>query len=228
MRVLSLLLLFSVLADDDEKRQEAVGKFADVQASNRKSFHGYRWNQREEVFLDRERRARRSFVAELDKQGTITATLQSSALIKPRKPKLKLVYTAADKKRDKELIAWVEQAELVLRAYVYYPTAKLTAALRRAKVVQGTGSYEHAVVADATDFLNPGDTVRVWIDPKAMRPIRLEYTTRVKGESVRGRISYELLKKTQAYYPHRAELYSARRKIQLKLENHTLQAPAKK
>jgi len=228
MRLLSLLLLFSVLADDDEKRKEAVSKFADIQAANRKSFHGYRWNQREEVFLNRERRARRSFVAELDQQGKVTATLQSSALIKPRKPKLKLVYTAADKKRDKELLAWVERAERVLRAYVYYPTAKMTAALKRAKVKQGTGSYEHAVVADATDFLNPGDTVRVWVDPKAMRPIRLEYTTRVKGESVRGRIAYELLKESKAYYPWRAELYSARRKIQLKLENHTLTAPAKK
>ena len=122
----------------------------------------------------------------------------------------------------------MEQAELVLRAYVYYPTEKMSAALKRAELEQGTGSYEHAVVADATDFLNPGDTVRVWVDPKAMRPIRLEYTTRVKGESVRGRVSYALHKDSDKYYPWRAELYSARRKIQLKLENHTLQAPAKK
>lgn len=228
MRALSLLLLFSVLADDDEKRQAAVAKFTKIQASNRKSFHGYRWNQREEVFLNRERRARRSFVAELDKKGTITTTLQSSALIKPRKPKLRLVYTAADKKRDKELLAWVEQAERVLRTYVYYPTAKMTAALKRARIAQGTGSYEQAIVADATDFLNPGDTVRVWVDPKAMIPIRLEYTTRVKGEPVRGRVSYALLKESDKYYPWKTELYSARRKVQLKLENHTLRAPAKK
>jgi len=228
MRLLTLLLLFSPLADDDQKRQEAVEKFAEVQAENRKTFHGYRWNQREEVFLNRERRARRSFLLQLDKEGKLTSTLQSSALIKPRHPKLKLTYTPADKKRDTELIDWVEAAEGVLREYVYYPTAKMTAALKGAKIEQGTGSYEHAVIAGATSFLHPGDTVRVWIDPKTLRPIRMEYTTRVKGEPVRGRVSYELLADTESYYPWRAELSSARRKIQLKLENHTLQAPAKK
>ncbi|MHC4938700.1 MAG: hypothetical protein ACYTHK_07000 [Planctomycetota bacterium] len=228
MRLLLLLLLIPATADDEQKRAEAVARFGETQAKNRRFFHGYRWAMREEVFLERERRARRSFLMQLDKEGKLVFRLQGSSLIKSRKPKVKIVTTQADKKREKEMIAFVEAAEAALRRYVYYPTDRMTAALGGAKIERGTGSYEHAAVATAANFLDAGDTVRIWIDPESNRPLWMEFTTRVQRESVRGRVAYELYGKTGHYYPWRAEIYSSRRKIQLKLENHTLQAAAKK
>ena len=87
MCLLLLLLLIPAGADEDQKRAEAVAKFGELQETNRKFFHGYRWNMRAEVFLDRERRARRSFLMQLQKDGKLVSRLQNSSLIKSRKPK---------------------------------------------------------------------------------------------------------------------------------------------
>ena len=42
-------------AKQDEARKKAIQSFAKVQQENRKALLGYRWNQREQVWVDRQR-----------------------------------------------------------------------------------------------------------------------------------------------------------------------------
>ena len=223
--VLACTAAFAADTEDDQ-RKEAVEKFAAVQAKNRASFHGYRWLQRDTVYLDREVRAVRTFRMLLDDKGELEAVLASHALRKSKKPKLRIAVTQKDRKREKEFVRWIETAEKTLRGYVYYPTAKMTAFLKKAKVEPGTGSMEGAVAASGANFLTPGDMVRVFVDPKSLKPLRIEYHARIGGDAVRGWVTYGTLEGTDRYYPARTELTAPGKKVRLVLVNNTFNAPA--
>ena len=208
------------------KRKEAIQRFAKAQAKNRAHFHGYRWMQREQVFLDRERRAIRTFSMKLTRKGEIQSILTNSAILKPKKPKLRFMETDKQRRQRKELLPWVEAAEKVLRRYIYFPTDKMAAFLARAEVEPGTGSQEGAILAKAGNFLSAGDLVRVWIDPKTLQLRRIDYRTTVRGDAVRGWVAYRTLKDKKAHYPARTELTAPGRKIRLVLENEPPLPPA--
>lgn len=229
---MALLLLFvlPLSADEGEKkkeeevskeRREAVRRFSKAQQTNRRKFHGHRWTKTEEARLNREPRARRSFLMSLDKEGKLGSILRSSVRIQSRNPKLRMAVTDADRKAERELIQWVEAAEKVINQYVYYETNAMARMLLTAEVVDGRGAFEKTFQATGRGLIARGDLVRVWLDPESLEPLRLEYHARVAGTQVTGWVTYRRHKATGGYFPDRSQLDCRARNIQLILRNTT-------
>jgi hypothetical protein len=213
--------------EQDEARKKAIATFAKVQRENRKALLGYRWNQREQVWVDRERRANRTFAMGFDVSGRLQATLLSHSDIKSKKNRDLMRSAAARQKKAKELRAWVEEAESILHQYVYHSPAKMVEFLERAEIKQGEGAYAEAVAAFGASFARPGDHVRVWVNPTTMHPVRIEYTSRVGADAVNGWITYGTLEEGKRYYAARSELRAPAKKIRLTLQNFNPKPPPK-
>jgi len=208
-------------------RKKAILKFARVQRENRMALLGYRWNQREEVWVERERRATRMLSLGFDVAGRMQATLLSHKDIKAKRRRDRMAPTTTLKKQTKALRTWVEKAEKIVHAYVYYSPAKMVAFLERAEIKQGEGAFAEAVAAYGTGFAQPGDRVRIWVDPATMHLVRIEYATQIGGDAISGWVTYGTLEDGKRYYAARSELRAPSKRIRVTLQNFNPLPPPK-
>lgn len=210
------------------EKRETIAKFPQKHAANRKHLIGYRWNQRDDIYQDKERRYRRMFMMELATEDRLEKTYLGGKLYPSKKKRKKtFVDNFEDKKKRPKLLRWVEKAEQIIRDYAYHPINSMTQFLAVADLSDGTGSMEGTICATGRGFLRADDRVRIWFRPTKTDPTleRIEYHTVLQGRSISGWVRYRFEKEGKYFYPERSELRAPRKKLRLVLLNHTLQAP---
>jgi hypothetical protein len=157
-------------------------KFAIAQKQNAQALRQYTWKSRTEVRKDGDVKSTKLFMARYAADGTSVQILleEDSAKL----PKFGLRGMIAKKKKE-EAGKLIEALQRLAKSYGELPPAKLQELMSKATVTLEQNTAQPLLRLEATDVLQPNDSMTIWLDASTRRQRRIEINSSYDAKPVR-------------------------------------------
>jgi outer membrane lipoprotein-sorting protein len=157
-------------------------KFAQELKRNAQALRQYTWKSRSQVRKDGDVKSTKLFVSRYAADGTQVQELleEDSA----RLPKFGIRGAIARKKKE-EAGKLIEALQQVAKSYGQLPPAKLQEFMTRATATLETNTAQPLLRLEATNVLQPNDSMTVWIDANTRKQRRIEINSSYDAKPVR-------------------------------------------
>ena len=157
-------------------------KFAQAQKQNAQALRQYTWKSRSQVRKDGDVKSTKIFLTRYASDGTQVQVLleEDSA----RLPKFGLRGMIARKKKE-EAAQLIEALQKLAKSYGELPPAKMQEFMGRATATLETNAPQPLLRLEASDVLQPNDSMTVWVDANTRRQRRIEINSSYDAKAVR-------------------------------------------
>jgi len=157
-------------------------KFAQAQKQNAQALRQYTWKSRSQVRKDGDVKSTKIFLTRYASDGTQVQVLleEDSA----RLPKFGLRGMIARKKKE-EAAQLIEALQKLAKSYGELPPAKMQEFRGRATATLETNAPQPLLRLEASDVLQPNDSMTVWVDANTRRQRRIEINSSYDAKAVR-------------------------------------------
>jgi len=157
-------------------------KFALAAKQNAQALHQYTWKSQTQIRKDGEVKATKLYSNRYAADGTVVQLLleENSAKL----PKFGIRGIVAKKKKE-EAQELIEQLQRLAKAYAELPPAKMQEFMKTAKATLETNAPQPLLRLEATDVLQPGDSMVVRLDANSRRQRRVEINSSFNTKPVR-------------------------------------------
>jgi len=157
-------------------------KFAQAQKQNAQALRQYTWKSRSQVRKDGDVKSTKIFLTRYASDGTQVQVLleEDSA----RLPKFGLRGMIARKKKE-EAAQLIEALQKLAKSYGELPPAKMQEFMGRATATLETNAPQPLLRLEASDVLQPNDSMTVWVDANTRRQRRIEINSSYDAKPVR-------------------------------------------
>jgi len=157
-------------------------KFAQAQKQNAQALRQYTWKSRSQVRKDGDVKSTKIFLTRYASDGTQVQVLleEDSA----RLPKFGLRGMIARKKKE-EAAQLIEALQKLAKSYGELPPAKMQEFMGRATATLETNTSQPLLRLEASDVLQPNDSMTVWVDANTRRQRRIEINSSYDAKPVR-------------------------------------------
>ena len=149
---------------------------------NAQALRQYSWKSRAEVRKDGELKSTKLFMTRYAADGTQVQVLleEDSASL----PKFGLRGMIAKKKKE-EAAELIEALQKLAKSYGELPPAKMQEFMARATATLETNTPQPLLRLEASDVLQPNDSMTVWVDANTRRQRRIEINSSYDAKPVR-------------------------------------------
>lgn len=190
---LCLIAAGSTAAQEQDAAQWAA-EISQAQQANAARLASWSWKSRIGIEVGNGPTLVKLFTVRIEGGEVVRTLIGGSSAKKAKKKKAK-----AEQKQEASAQEWLEHVATAVRAYTMPTQAQLTALFENANFVAGSGATEGTLRVRGTDFVQPGDSVIMWLDQKTKLPIKLEFRTKAGDETLEALISYKTLKDGTSY-----------------------------
>jgi hypothetical protein len=157
-------------------------KFAQAQKQNAQALRQYTWKSRSQVRKDGDVKSTKVFMTRYAPDGTQVQVLleEDSAKL----PKFGLRGMIARKKKE-EAGELIEALQKLAKSYGELPPAKMQEFMGRATATLETNTPQPLLRLEASDVLQPNDSMTVWVDANTRRQRRIEINSSYDAKPVR-------------------------------------------
>jgi hypothetical protein len=157
-------------------------KFAQAQKQNAQALRQYTWKSRSQVRKDGDIKSTKVFMTRYAPDGTQVQVLleEDSAKL----PKFGLRGMIARKKKE-EAGELIEALQKLAKSYGELPPAKMQEFMGRATATLETNTPQPLLRLEASDVLQPNDSMTVWVDANTRRQRRIEINSSYDAKPVR-------------------------------------------
>jgi len=157
-------------------------KFAQAQKQNAQALRQYTWKSRSQVRKDGDVKSTKIFLTRYAPDGTQVQVLleEDSAKL----PKFGLRGMIAQKKKE-EAAQLIEALQKLAKSYGELPPAKMQEFMGRATATLETNAPQPLLRLEASDVLQPNDSMTVWVDANTRRQRRIEINSSYDAKPVR-------------------------------------------
>src|SRR6185369_6702594 len=157
-------------------------KFAQAQKQNAQALRQYTWKSRSQVRKDGDVKSTKIFLTRYAPDGTQVQVLleEDSAKL----PKFGLRGMIAQKKKE-EAAQLIEALQKLAKSYGELPPAKMQEFMGRATATLETNAPQPLLRLEASDVLQPNDSMTVWVDANTRRQRRIEINSSCDAKPVR-------------------------------------------
>jgi len=157
-------------------------KFAQAQKQNAQALRQYTWKSRSQVRKDGDVKSTKLFLTRYSPDGTQVQVLleEDSAKL----PKFGLRGMIAKKKKE-EAAELIEAVQKLAKSYGELPPAKMQEFMGRATATLETNTPQPLLRLEASDVLQPNDSMTVWVDANTRRQRRIEINSSYDAKPVR-------------------------------------------
>ena len=157
-------------------------KFAQAQKQNAQALRQYTWKSRSQVRKDGDVKSTKVFMTRYAPDGTQVQVLleEDSAKL----PKFGLRGMIARKKKE-EAGELIEALQRLAKSYGELPPAKMQEFMGRATATLETNTPQPLLRLEASDVLQPNDSMTVWVDANTRRQRRIEINSSYDAKPVR-------------------------------------------
>lgn len=157
-------------------------KFAQAQKQNAQALRQYTWKSRSQVRKDGDVKSTKLFLTRYAPDGTQVQVLleEDSAKL----PKFGLRGMIAKKKKE-EAAELIEALQKLAKSYGELPPAKMHEFMGRATATLETNTPQPLLRLEASDVLQPNDSMTVWVDANTRRQRRIEINSSYEAKPVR-------------------------------------------
>ncbi len=180
-------------------------ELAKVQNANDKLMRAFSWKTRIEIKKKGETQAVKLDQVRYNLDGKLERTPMSDD-------------TKKIKKKSRE---WWQGIATLARSYMHPSAGTLVDFFQKAKFQHGTGKMEGTVKITGSAFLNPNDTIRLWVDATTNKFRKMEFFTTLEKDSVNGAIEYKVTPEG-LYYPVRTYVQIPNKKVEAIVETFDL------
>ncbi len=157
-------------------------KFALAAKQNAQALHHYTWKSQTQIRKEGEIKATKLYSNRYAADGSVVQLLieeQSAKL-----PKFGIRGMIAKKKKE-ESLHLIEELQRLAKSYGELPPAKMQEFMRTAKATLETNTPQPLLRLEATDVLQQGDSMIVWLDANTRRQRRVEINSSFDAKPVR-------------------------------------------
>lgn len=175
VKIIAIAIMLSTWFNAQAQKDQ---KFAQAQKQNAHALRQYTWKSRIEVRKDGDVKSTKLFMARYAADGTPVQVLleEDSA----RLPKFGLRGMIA-KKRKEEAGKLIEALQKLAKSYGELPPAKMQELMSKATVTL----EQNTLRLEATDVLQPNDSMTIWLDANTRRQRRIEINSSYEAKPVR-------------------------------------------
>lgn len=157
-------------------------KFAQAMKQNAQALRQYTWKSRTQVRKDGDVKSTKLFMARYAADGTPVQVLleEDSAKL----PKFGLRGMIAKKKKA-EAAELIEALQKLAKSYGELPPAKMQEFMSKATVTLDQNTAQPMLRLEATDVLQPNDSMIIWLDANTRRQRRIEINSSYDSKPVR-------------------------------------------
>lgn len=157
-------------------------KFAQVSKQNAQALRDYTWKSRTQIRKEGHVKSTKLFLTRYAPDGTQVQVLleEDSASV----PKFGIRGMVAKKKKE-EAVKLVEALQKLAKSYGELAPAKMQEFMTKATATLDTTAPQPLLRLQATDGLQPGDSMNVWIDANTRRQRRIEISSNYDAKPVR-------------------------------------------
>ena len=173
MKLISLVTMFFSWSPTQAQQQDQ--KLAQAMKQNSVALREYSWTSRSEIRKDGDLKGTKLFMNRYAADGTVVRIMldETSASI----PKFG-IRGAVAKKKNEEAQKLVAASQQVAKTYGELSPAKMQEFMTRATTRLETNTPQPLLRLAATNVLQPGDEMVVWIDANTRRQRRIEINSR--------------------------------------------------
>jgi outer membrane lipoprotein-sorting protein len=180
MKVAGLLTLLCSWSMAHGQQQEQ--KLAQAMKQNQAALQQYTWKSQTQIRKEGEIKATKLFSNRYSANGEVVQLLieEQSA----RLPKFGIRGMVAKKKKE-EATKLIDALQRFAKSYAELPPAKMQEFMKTAKVTLETNAPQPLLRLEATNVLQPRDSMVVWLDANTRRQRRIEINSTFDGSAVR-------------------------------------------
>ena len=180
MKVAGLLTLLCSWSMAHAQQQEQ--KLAQAMKQNQAALQQYTWKSQTQIRKEGEIKATKLFSNRYSANGEVVQLLieEQSA----RLPKFGIRGMVAKKKKE-EATKLIDALQRFAKSYAELPPAKMQEFMKTAKVTLETNAPQPLLRLEATNVLQPRDSMVVWLDANTRRQRRIEINSTFDGSAVR-------------------------------------------
>ena len=180
MKVAGLLTLLCSWSMAHGQQQEQ--KLAQAMKQNQAALQQYTWKSQTQIRKEGEIKATKLFSNRYSANGEVVQLLieEQSA----RLPKFGIRGMVAKKKKE-EATKLIDALQRFAKSYAELPPAKMQEFMKIAKVTLETNAPQPLLRLEATNVLQPRDSMVVWLDANTRRQRRIEINSTFDGNPVR-------------------------------------------
>jgi hypothetical protein len=157
-------------------------KFAQAMKQNAQALRPYTWKSRTQIRKDGEVKSTKVFMTRYAADGTQVQMLVEEESAKL--PKFGLRGMIAKKKKE-EAAQLIEALQKLAKSYGELPPAKMQEFMSKATVTLEQNTPQPMLRLEATDVLQPNDSMTVWLDATTRRQRRIEINSSYDAKPVR-------------------------------------------
>ena len=157
-------------------------KFAQAAKQNAQALHQYTWKSQTQIRKDGEVKATKLYSNRYAADGSVVQLLleeQSAKL-----PKFGIRGIVAKKKKE-EAMELIDRLQSLAKAYAELPPAKMQEIMKTAKATLETNAPQPLLRLEATNVLQSGDSMIVWLEANTRRQRRVEINSSFDTKPVR-------------------------------------------
>src|ERR1043165_7527506 len=162
--------------------QQQDQKLAQAMKQNQIALQQYTWKSQTQIRKEGEVKATKLFSSRYSANGEVVQLLideQSAKL-----PKFGIRGMVAKKKKE-EATKLIDALQRFAKSYAELPPAKMQEFMKTAKVTLETNAPQPLLRLEATNVLQPRDSMVVWLDANTRRQRRIEINSTFDGSAVR-------------------------------------------
>jgi hypothetical protein len=163
-------------------RAQQDQKFALAAKQNVQALHQYTWKSQTQIRKEGEVKATKLYSNRYAADGSIVQLLLEEHSAKL--PKFGIRGIVAKKKKE-DAMELIEALQRLAKSYAELPPAKMQEFMKTAKATLETNATQPLLRLDATDVLQPGDSMTVWLDANTRRQRRVEINSTFDTKPVR-------------------------------------------
>ena len=162
--------------------QQQDQKFAQAMKQNALALRQYTWKSQTQIRKEGEVKATKLYMNRYAADGTVVQLLveENSAKL----PKFGIRGMVAKKKKE-EAMELIEALQQFAKSYGELPPAKMQEFMTRATVTLETKAPQPLLRLEASNVLQPGDSMVVWLDANTRRQRRIEINSSFDAKPVR-------------------------------------------
>lgn len=157
-------------------------KFATAMKQNSLALREYTWKSRSEIRKDGDIKGTKLFMNRYTPDGTVVQILLDETSVSIPKFGIRGLVAKKKKEEAQELVAALQK---LAKSYGELPPAKMQAFMAKATATLETSLPHPLLRLSATDVLQPGDEMVVWVDANTRRQRRIEINSSYEMKAVR-------------------------------------------
>lgn len=157
-------------------------KFALAAKQNTQALHQYTWKSQTQIRKEGEVKATKLYSNRYAADGTIVQLLLEEHSAKL--PKFGIRGIVARKKKE-EAMELIEALQRLAKSYAELPPEKMQEFMKTAKATLETNTPQPLLRLEATDVLQSGDSMIVWLDANTRRQRRVEINSTFDAKPLR-------------------------------------------